>query len=95
MSLPRGHDTTAGRPPSTGARAGHLGGDEHRLSLLGRLPGDAIVVVRRGDELLAQSQISAFGGRPEDDVRATIRTLSRFSAGLDGLDPQSGSTERG
>ena len=50
--------------------------------------------MRRGDELLAQSQLSAFGGRPED-VRATIRTLSRFSAGLDGLDPQSGSTERG
>jgi len=52
MSLPRGHDTTAGRPPSTEAHEALPGGDEHRK-------------------------------------------LSRFSAGLDGVDPQSGSTERG
>ena len=66
-----------------------------RREKLATLTPEGTTIVRRGDELLARSQLSAFGGLPEDDVRATIRTLSRFSAGLDGVDPQSGSTERG
>lgn len=66
-----------------------------RREKLATLTPEGTTIVRRGDELLARSQLSAFGGLPEDDVRATIRTLSRFSAGLDGVDPQAESTERG
>ena len=65
-----------------------------RREKLATLTPEGTSIVRRGDELLARSQLSAFGGLPEDDVRATIRTLSRFIAGLDGAGPQSGSTER-
>ena len=41
-------------------------------------------IVRRGDELLARSQFAAFAALDADDLRATIRTLSRFAEGLHG-----------
>ncbi|MGI9823936.1 MarR family winged helix-turn-helix transcriptional regulator [Agromyces sp. Marseille-Q5079] len=55
-----------------------------RREKVARLTAEGTETVRRGDELLAQSQFAAFSGLDADDLRATIRTLSRFAEGLHG-----------
>ena len=55
-----------------------------RREKLATLTAEGTAIVRRGDALLSESQLSAFSALDDDDLRATIRTLGHFTAGLDG-----------
>jgi DNA-binding MarR family transcriptional regulator len=55
-----------------------------RREKLATLTPEGTAIVRRGDQLLAQSQLAAFSGIDDDDLRATLRALSRFTQGFDG-----------